>query len=122
MLITLKILLGLFFLILLFLSGSWMFAPKKIMTEHDLSSSSPTGYNFIRGDIGGVLLTGTIFISLFLYQGSDQWLWPGVIMLVCVIIGRLSGLIIDGHSKKGVQAIVVEVIIIVLLFGIRHLS
>ena len=122
MLITLKILLGLFFLILLFLSFNWMFIPKKIMAQHNLNATSPTGNNFIRGDIGGILLAGAIFLGLYLYQGGDEWLWPGVILLGCVIIGRTTGLVLDGNSKKGVQAIIVEVIIIALLFGIRHFS
>jgi len=122
MLLLLKILLGLIGAILLYLSANWMFSPQKIMRQHDLESSSATGYNFIRGDIGGILLAGTIFIGLFLYHGREYWLYPGVIIISTVILGRVIGLIIDGHSKKGIQAIIVEVIIISLMFGIDYLS
>lgn len=92
------------------------------MAQHNLNATSSTGYNFIRGDIGGLLLAGAVFLGMYMYQGGDVWLWPGVILLGSVIIGRITGLVLDGYSKKGVQAIIVEVIIIALLFGIRHFS
>lgn len=122
MLLILKILLGLIGLVLFYVGLIWLLAPKKIMKQHDLVSQSPTGYNFIRGDIGGILVAGALFIGLFLYQGPAYWLYPGVILIASVILGRIIGLITDGKSKKGVVAIIVEVIIIGLLFGINYLS
>ena len=122
MLLILKVLLGLIGLLLLYFGLNWLLAPKKIMKEHDLESHSATGYNFIRGDIGGILIAGAIYIGLFLWQGTEYWLYPGVILIASVILGRVIGLISDGKSKKGIEAIAVEVVIISLLFGIDYLS
>ena len=122
MLLILKVILGLIGLLLLFLGLNWLLAPKKIMKKHDLESHSATGYNFIRADIGGILIAGAIYIGLFLYQGPEYWLYPGVILIASVILGRFIGLLSDGKSKKGIEAIVVEVVIISLLFGIDYLS
>lgn len=122
MLIVLKVLLGIISLVLLFLGLNWMFKPKKIMAEHHIDASSATGLNYLRGDIGGILMTGFIFIVMFLYQGSEYWLYPSVILICMVILGRIMSLIVDGKSIKGIQAISVEVLIIVLLFAIHEFS
>ncbi len=122
MLLILKILLGLIGAVLLFLSFNWMIIPDKIMKAHDIESHSPTGYNFIRGDIGGILLAGAIMIGLFLWQGPARWFFPGVILIGSVILGRVIGLVVNGKSKKGIEAIVVEVLIISLMIGIAYLD
>ena len=121
MLMALKVILGLIGALLLFLGGRWMFAPDKIMREHDISASSPTGKNFLRGDIGGILIAGAGMIFMFLYQGM-QWAAPGILLISAVILGRVVSLIADGKSKQGVQAIIVELIIIGLIVGIAGLS
>ena len=122
MILFLKALLGLIGVLLLYLSANWLFNPAKIMNQHDIQASSPTGYNFLRGDIGGILLSGAIFVGLFLYQGGDHWMHAGIILLSAVILGRLISLISDGQSKQGLQAIIVEFIMIVLLLGIKYLE
>ena len=122
MVLVLKILLGAIGLLLLYLALNWIFMPKKIMKQHNIEASSNTGMNYLRGDIGGILLSGFIFIGMFLFEGGHQWLIPGIILLACVILGRLLSLIMDGKSKMGVQAIVVEVIIIGLLLVIQNLE
>jgi uncharacterized membrane protein len=122
MIIALKVLLGVISLALLFLGLNWMFNTKKFMKEHDIDTSSSTGFNYLRGDIGGILMTGFIFIVMFLYQGSEYWLYPSVILIGAVIFGRITSLIADGKSIKGIQAIAVEVLIIILLFAIHAFS
>jgi len=121
MLLLLKILLGLVTLVLIFLWGQWTFTTEKIATEHGISSTNNTGSNYLKGDIGGVLLGAAIIIGLFLYQG-DMWLYPTVILMSCVILGRLISLFMDGKSKMGIQAIIVEFLIIALMFGISSFS
>lgn len=122
MLFILKVLLGGIGGLLLWLGANWMFRPHIIMGEHDVNASSETGKNFIRGDIGGLLLAGGIMIYLFLFQNPSLWFWPGLVLLSAVILGRVVSLIADGKSKKGIQAIVVQLIIIALMVGIIELS
>lgn len=122
MLLVLKIILGLSAVVLLLLGLIWMFKPSKIMSELQIESHSATGYNFLRGDIGGLLIAGCIFIALFLYEGPERWYLPGVILLCAVILGRLISLIADGRSLKGIQSIGAEVACLVLMTVIKYLS
>lgn len=122
MLMALKILLGLIGGLLLFLGGRWMFAPDKIMAEHSIEAKNATGKNFLRGDIGGILIAGAGMIFAFLKTGNPVWATAGMLLIASVILGRVVSLIADGKSKQGIQAIVVEVIIIVLLVGILGTS
>lgn len=92
------------------------------MKQHDIQASSSTGLNYLRGDIGGVLLAGFIFLVMFIYEGGLHWLIPGVVLLSSVILGRALSFLMDGKSKMGLQAILVEVIIIGLLLAIHNLS
>ncbi|MEE9374577.1 MAG: hypothetical protein V3V00_16090 [Saprospiraceae bacterium] len=121
MLLALKILLGLLGAVLLLLAGRWIFDTTKISREHDIQASSATGQNFLKGDIGGLLLTGAIMVALFLFHSQD-WLYPTVLLLVCVIATRIFSLLRDGYSKKSLQAITVELVLIGVLFGIQFLS
>ena len=121
MLLALQILLGAIGVLLLFLGGRWMFGLDKIMGEHGMSVDKNIGKSNLRGDIGGLLIGGAIFIGLFLYQGP-RWALPIIIVMGCVILGRIVSLIADGKSKQGVISIVVELIIIGLIVGISGLS
>jgi len=112
MLMALKVILGLIGALLLFLGGRWMFAPDKIMAEHGIETRNATGKNFLRGDIGGLLIGGAVVIFMLLYQGVAR----------TVILGRVVSLIADGKSKQGIQAIIVELIIIGLIIGIAGMS
>ncbi len=122
MLLFLKILLGLIGILLVYLSGNWLFKPDHIMAQHDIQASSNTGKNYLRGDIGGILISGAIFIGMFLYNGGEIWMFGAIILLTSVILGRILSLIMDGTSTRGIQAIVVELIIIILILAINYLG
>ena len=117
MLLALQVLLGFFALLLLYLSSQWAFATRKIAKEHQIEFNGTTGANYLKGDIGGVLLTGAVMAGLFLFH-DKLWFYPIVLMLICVILHRLLSLMLDGYSKQGVIAIVVELIMIALGYGI----
>ena len=122
MLMALKVILGLIGALLLFLGGRWMFGLDKIMREHGISADKNIGKSNLRGDIGGILIGGAIFIFMLLYQGVEKWALPVIIVMGCVILGRVVSLIADGKSKQGMISITVELIIIALIIGIAGLS
>ena len=117
MLLILQILLSLCALLLFYLSMQWVFKTKNIAKEHQIEYSGSTGANFLKGDIAGLLLTGSLMIPLFIFH-NKLWFFPIVLLLLCVIINRILSLIMDGHSKQGVIAIAVEVVIIGLSYAI----
>ena len=120
--IILQILIGLSALALLVIGGRWFFAAEGMMEEHDIQAISPTGKNYLRGDVGGLLIGGGIMAVLYLVQGSDQWVWPLTILLATVIVGRAISLLVDGYSKQGLQAIIIEILMIALLVGYHYWS
>ena len=122
MLVVVKVLLGLFALLLLYLSYNWMILTAKIAKEHDIQPTSSTGYNYLSGDIGGILLGSSIMMGLYLYQGGEQWIYPILILMGAVILGRVISLLMHGNSKQGIIGIVVELIIGGLILGIHYLS
>ena len=121
MIIALKVILGFLGIVLLFLSGRWIFDTEKIAKEHSIQSLNATGSNHLKGDIGGILLAASIFIGLFLYDGM-HWMYPAIIILGCVSIVRIISLVTAGYSKQGTIAIGVELLLIGLLIGINLLS
>ena len=122
MLMVLKVILGLIGGLLLFLGGRWMFGLDKIMEEHGMEVSKNIGKSNLRGDIGGILIGGALFIFMLLYQGVERWALPIIIVMGCVILGRVVSLMADGKSKQGIISIVVELIIIALVIGIAGMS
>ncbi|MDG2449357.1 MAG: hypothetical protein P8M34_06950, partial [Saprospiraceae bacterium] len=51
MIIALKVILGFLGIVLLFLSGRWIFDTEKIAKEHSIQSLNATGSNYLKGDI-----------------------------------------------------------------------
>ena len=122
MLMALKVILGLIGALLLFLGGRWMFGLDKIMREHGISADKNIGKSNLRGDIGGLLIGGAVFIFMLLYEGVEKWAFPLIIIMGLVILGRVVSLISDGKSKQGMISIAVELIIIALIVGIAGMS
>ncbi len=118
MLLVAKVLLGVLAGVMVMLWFRWTFKMKDQAAEHGIEAVNATGANFIRGDIGGLLLALAILIVLFLLQGG-VWAMPIVIIAATVILGRVYSLVADGFSKPGLQAIIAEVISIALVLYIN---
>ena len=121
MLLASKILLGAIGALMIFFGGRWMFAPDAIMREHDISTNTATGKNYLRGDMGGLLIGGGAAIFMFLYQGM-VWALPILVIIGAVMLGRIVSLIADGKSKQGLMALGIELAIVLLVIGIAGLS
>jgi len=121
MLTVLKVLLGLFGIMLLLLSMRWIFGTRKIAAEHDIQYSSATGANYLKGDIGGVLLFGAGMVPLYLFH-SLSWAYPIIFLLSIVIAIRIISLIIDGKSSQGMIAIIVELLMMGVTYAIYAMS
>jgi len=99
----------------------WIFATKKIASENDIDYTSSTGANFLKGDIGGLLLSGSLMVPLFLFHSLD-WVYPIVLLLASVVFARIISFITEGNSKGGVIALVVELVMIATAYGIYAMS
>ena len=116
MLVALQIVLAILGALLLFLSSQWTFSINKMSKQHQISHSGPTGANYLKGDIAGLLLAGAVMTFLLIFH-NKLWFWPVVVLLSCVIINRLASLLVDGYTKQGMIAISVEIIMIAVAYA-----
>jgi len=98
-----------------------MFNLPFMMEEKGFNTYKTIGKSNLRGDIGGMLIGGSIAIFLFLYQ-DIHWGAPIILLMGSIILGRVISLIVDGKCKEGWLAILVEFIVITLILGIAGLS
>ncbi|MEM6376881.1 MAG: hypothetical protein AAF705_01635 [Bacteroidota bacterium] len=122
MLVFIKIILGLIGMLLFYAGIQWMFLPDNMMKRYGISTNNATGRNFVRGDIGGLLIGGATIIFVILYLGVTEWAIPVTVILGAVILGRIVSFFRDGKSVMGIIAVVLELIVIALIIGIEKLS
>ncbi len=108
------VLLAMIALLMLHLWWRWMFSTDDALHEFGLATMAATGRNFVKGDIGGVILTIGVLLVLFLLQGA-QWGPSLLLLMCCMVLGRVWSLVVDGYSAKGVKAIVAESVTFILV-------
>jgi len=101
-------------LLMLHLWWRWMFHTNEALFQFDFVTMGATGRNFVKGDVAGLILSIGILLLLFLLDG-DQWGPPLLLVMGCMVFGRLWSLVVDGYSTKGVQAIVAESVTFILV-------
>ncbi len=112
--LSLKIFVGCVTVVMLGLWGNWMFRTTAAMKQFHIQADDATGRNFLRADIGGVVLSMACLMVLFLVH-SNLWAYPLAIILSCLVIGRTISLITDGPSNLGLQAMFAEVVILAVM-------
>lgn len=113
-----EIFLGMINLLMYFLWFRWMFMMDGAMEEFELSASTATGKNFIRGDVAGIILFIAVCITLFLFLGAPLGL--SILILMAIMVAqRLLSFVLDGFSKTGLLAVIAEAAIFFLVLYLR---
>jgi hypothetical protein len=94
-----------------------MIVPQGIAESLAMNPDGPWGLNSIRSFIGAYVLCVGVFIFLTLKKGEKQWLLVPLCLLAGSVIGRISGLVMDGFDQRIVGGIILEIILISILFG-----
>ena len=94
-----------------------MIDPMGVAERLAMNPDSPLGLNNIRAFFGIYLGCAAVFLFLTLKKGEKQWLLVPICLEVFSVIGRTSGLVLDGFHQKIVLYIISEIILIILLFG-----
>ncbi len=110
--IALKILVGLIATLFTVLWLRWMLQPEAMAAEWALSPTGPAGMNNLRGDVGGLFLTSAVFCWLWLLRGNVLWLRAATVGMACVLLGRITGLLVDGVNQASVVSAVTEAVFI----------
>ena len=121
---TLKIIVGLIALLLLFMGANLMFAPVSGAEGFSITAVGADGLNTIRGDLGGMFLAGGALLVLGLVQGRSEWFLAVAVLMAFIATGRLVGFVMDGGpGAQPLQGFIGELIITaVLVFASRRLG
>ncbi len=120
--IALKIVVALITLFFLVLWLRWMVEPNAMAAQWALSATGPAGINNLRGDIGGLFLTAAVFCSLWLVRGNAAWLHAAAVAMCCVIVGRITGLLVEGFNQASLVAAVLEAIFVAVFLAAANAS
>jgi ribonuclease Z len=120
---ALRILTGLVGLVMLAMGLTFLLAPSRLMSQFAVLASGNAGFSTVRGDLGGLFIGMAIFTLIGAIRASKKWLVVPTAFLGFIVLGRILNLLFDGRSAEGVQAVIVELVLIaVLLLTIASLQ
>jgi len=106
-------LIGIFFVLMW---SGWMLRPADMAQNWGLAANSLVGLNNLRGDIGGLFLSGGVF-SLLALRGGTAWLHAAAIAMACVVVGRATGLAVDGFDRQALASMLIELVFIAVFLA-----
>ena len=115
--LALKIVVALIALLFLLLWVRWMAEPAVMAAQWALTATDIAGTNNLRGDIGGLFLSAAVFCGLWLWRGNAAWLRAAAVAMCCVIVGRVTGLVVDGFNQASLVSAVLEAIFVTVFLA-----
>jgi ribonuclease Z len=120
---VLRILAGLVGLLMLAMGLTFLLAPSRLMGQFAVLASGNAGFSTVRGDLGGLFIGMAVFTLIGAVRASKKWLAVPTVFLGFIVLGRILNLLFDGRSAEGVQAVILELVLIaVLLLTIASLQ
>ncbi len=120
--IALKIVVGLIAVLLLIGGVSAVIDPSSAATSMGVTPEGILGLSTLRGDIGGMFVTGTVLLVLGIVRGQTLWFLAVAVLMGMIALGRLVGFVVDGVESSVLTPFVFEVVFVVLLvFAHRQL-
>lgn len=92
-----------------------MFIPERMLELLDLTPRGTYGYNTIRSDIGGLLISSGLLIVIGWRTRNASWFLATALVMGLLLVGRFVSLALDGVTAQAVPAIVVEVVVVSLM-------
>jgi len=110
-----RIVVGIFGVVTAFLALGWIFVPERLSGYFGLEMMTTLGYSTARADLGGFFLALTAFCALGLRGGKHgrSALAALAVVVAGAAAGRVIGLIADGIHPDALQALAVELLVIV---------
>ena len=114
--ILLKVIVGLFAGLFLFMGGTFLFDPAAASEQLALTAMDSHGLNTIRGDLAGLFLGSGILLVLGLVQKKSAWFLAVAVLMGTIAAGRLVGFAMDGSPTSAtITALAVELIMVAVL-------
>ncbi len=115
--IAIKVVVGLIGLLLAFMGINLMFIdPAAAAGGFNVTPIGPDGLNTLRGDLGGMFVTGGVLLALGIVQQKAQWFYAVAILMGLIALGRLVGFVVDGGPGDAtLPAFISELVFVAIL-------
>ena len=110
MILALKILCGLFAVLMLMFGVRWWFDFGGIAAEWQVEALNGLGVNNLTADMGALFFGTAILIALGLRAERSQWLLSAAVLMLVAAAGRLLDYASNGYDAGALTALIVEVV------------
>lgn len=110
MIIALKVLCGLFALLMASFGVRWWFSFSGIEAEWQVDALNGIGINNLTADMGALFFGTAILIVLGLRAGKSQWLLSAAVLMLVAAAGRILVYATLGYEGATLSALIVEVV------------
>ena len=117
--IAIKIVVGLIALLLLVMGVNAMLAPLDAAANFGLVPEGIVGLSTMRGDIGGMFVTGGVLLALGILRGETLWFLAAALLMGLIALGRLIGFVVDGVEQSVLVPLIFE-LVFVAIFVVAH--
>ena len=111
---SLRFLCGLTGLLFLVLGLLFLLAPSRMGAQFAVLAEGNAGFSTLRADLGALFLGMALFALLGVFGASNRWFTVPLSFLCFIALGRLLNLLLDGYSRAGTQALVLELVLIAI--------
>lgn len=118
---VLRLFIGLVAAMLLYPGITWSFIPETNLLLNNIEVNSVLGMNMMKSAMGTGLLSTSIFMILFLFNGK-QWFLPSVILMAVFLLIRIISLLTDGSHQMIIVGILLEILSIIAMWGLSTLQ
>ncbi|MEM7156112.1 MAG: DUF4345 family protein [Myxococcota bacterium] len=112
---ALRIILGIFVIVMLGFGLTIMFNPTAMVDQLAVDPRGVEGLSTLRAGHGAFLASIGIMIGLGLRARYSQWFLASALLITMALIGRMAGLAFDGMPTGFVGHVGQEIVMIVLL-------
>jgi len=116
MLTGLKVVCGLYAVLMLMLGARWWFTFDAIAVEWAVQAEGSLGINNLMADMGGLFFGSAVMIGLGLWKKQSIWLLATAILMVIAALGRLLAYATIGYVPETLVPLLFEVISAILLY------
>lgn len=113
--LALKIICGLFGVLMALFGVRWWFAFEGIELEWQVAAQNAVGINNLMADMGALFVGSAVMIALGLFRNA-QWLLPAALLMLIAAIGRLLAFATSGYTGEVLVALIVEIVAAVILY------
>ncbi len=120
MTLGLKILCGIWGVLMMSIGGRWWLAFDSVAVDWAVQALGPLGVNNLIADMGGLFMGGAIMIALGLRAGHSSWLLASALLNAVAAAGRLFGYVVWEYVPETLISVFLEIVAVLLLAWTHH--